>query len=96
MLFKRVYDEENELVGIVGATEDIKRIYTSIYKAYLKGKLEWIYPSYFMEENGLPAKYKFSKNKAFYMLSIGERGIMTTHASDTVLGLVMEDGYTLA
>ena len=88
---KKMYDMNNNMVGFVGETNEIKRVYTSIYKAYMKGKLD-MYPSYFMDENGNPAKYKFSDRKSHYMLMVDEDGIVTVHDSDTFTGLLL-DGY---
>ena len=81
-------------VGFVGETSEIKALYNSIYRAYMKGRFDEIYPSYFCGDDGLPAKYAFSNRKAYYMLSI-EDGVVTVHDSDVITGFIM-DGAKIA
>ena len=92
---KRMYSKDAMMIGIIGETDDIKRIYSSIYRAYMKGRFDNIYPSYFMLDDGRPAKYAFSKRKVYYMLSIDEEGIVTVHDSDVITGFIM-DGAKIA
>ena len=85
----------NNFIGFVGETNEIKALYNSVYRAYMKGRFDNIYPSYFCGEDGLPAKYSFSKKKAYYMLSFNEDGIVTVHDSDVITGFIM-DGAKMA
>ena len=89
---KKMVSATNEIIGLVGETTEIKAVYGSIYRAYMKGRFEEVYPSYFCEDDGRPAKYSFSNRKEYYMLCIDEQGIVTVHDSDTITGYLV-DGY---
>lgn len=74
----------------IGNTDEIRRVYNSIYRAYMKGRFEDLYPSYFCEKNG-PGKYHFSSQKSTYGIFIDyDENKVIVKPGDTMLNLILD------